>query len=286
MIDKVVLLTGASQGIGLSTAEELGKAGYKVYATCRQPKKAKTLQNLVKNIPNITILKLDVTLKYQVIEVVEYVFKKEKRIDILINNAGFGIYGPSEIHTIKEMKKIFNTNVISVLRMNQAVIPIMRKQLSGRIINIGSISGLFPSKNMALYSASKAALEFVSASDACHLARWNIKVILILPGPVVTNFEQSIALGTHFKKKDEDNPYAAILDENKAAWKKIMENGQPAFVVAHMIKQAIESPNPNFWNPTSQNVQNEIEKHFKEPTGNSRVPQMKMPFPNPLRAKL
>lgn len=95
------------------------------------------------------------------------------------------------------------------MRINQAVVPIMRQQLGGSIINIGSISGAIPSKNMPLYSASKAALESLTASDAHRFARWNIRVSLIQPGPVITNFEPRTLFGSRFSKIE--NPYADII---------------------------------------------------------------------------
>lgn len=267
----IVLITGASHGIGLATTEHLAKAGYKVYATCRDPSKAENLQKLIQKGVNISVLPLDVSLEESVNKAVAVILKNEGTIDVVINNAGFGIYGPSEIHTIEEMQKIFDTNVLGVMRVNKAVVPIMRKQLQGKIINIGSISGAIPSKNMPLYSASKAALESLTASDAHRLARWNIKVSLIQPGPVITNFEPRTLFGSRFSKTD--NPYLDVLSEDREKWKKIMDGGQSTFEIAQVIQTAIESHEPKLWYQTSQAVTEAISKHFKDMTGNSRVPQ-------------
>lgn len=103
----VVLITGASHGIGLATAEHLAKAGYSVYATCRDPAKAESLQNLTKKDLKISILPLDVNSEDSINKAIATIFKNEGAIDVVINNAGFGIYGPSEMHTIEEMRKIF-----------------------------------------------------------------------------------------------------------------------------------------------------------------------------------
>lgn len=267
----IVLITGASHGIGLATTEHLAKAGYKVYATCRDPLTAENLQHLAQQNSNISILSLDVNLDDSVNKAVSAIFKIEGTIDVVVNNAGFGVYGPSEMHTIEEMRKIFDTNVLGAMRINQAVVPIMRKQLHGRIINIGSISGAIPSKNMPLYSASKAALESLTASDAHRFAPWNIKVSLIQPGPVVTNFEPRTHFGSRFSKME--NPYDDTLSEDREKWKKIMDGGQSPFEVAQVIQAAIESPEPKLWYQTSKAVTEAISKHFKDMTGNSRIPQ-------------
>jgi len=266
-----VLLTGASHGIGLATAEHLANAGYNVYATCRDPAKAENLQNLASKGLKITILPLDVNSEESINKAVATILKNEGTIDVVVNNAGFGIYGPSETHTIEEMKRIFDTNVLGVMRVNQAVVPIMRKQLKGRIINIGSISGAIPSKNMPLYSASKAALESLTASDAHRLARWNIKFSLIQAGPVITNFEPRTLFGSRFSKLE--NLYADTLLEDREKWKKVMDEGQSPFEVAETIKLAIESPEPNLWYQTSKAVSEAINKHFRDLTGNGRIPQ-------------
>lgn len=267
----IVLLTGASQGIGLATAEQLGKAGYKVYASCRDPENAEALQELSKKISNIKILALDVNSQESVDQAVTKIMKNDGTIDVLINNAGFGIYGPSEMHTIEEAQKIFNTNFFGVMRVNHTVVPIMRKALKGRIINLGSISGAIPSINMAIYGTSKAALESLSASDAYRYKKWNIKVILIQGGPIVTNFAPTIAFGTRFSKL-EDNPYADVLHQDKAVWKGKMDKGIPASDVAKLIQKVIETPEPDFWYQTSQQVSQDIGRHFKDLTGNIRIP--------------
>lgn len=267
----IVLITGASQGIGFATTELLAKAGYKVYATCRDPAKAEDLQELSQKNLNITILPLDVDLEESVNKAVSTIFKNEGTIDVVINNAGFGIYGPSEMHTIEEMQRILNTNVLGVMRMNQAVIPIMRKQLKGRIINIGSISGAIPSKNMALYAASKSALASLTATDAYRFARWNIKVSLIQPGAVITKFESRTPFGSRFSKME--NPYLDSLPDDREKWKMVMDKGQNPIEVAKIIQTAIESQEPNLWYQTSQAVTDAISKHFKDMTGNSQIPQ-------------
>ncbi len=272
----VVLVTGASHGIGLATAEHLANNGYKVYATCRDPLKADHLQKLSKRIANISILPLDVTSEESVDKAISEIFEKEGTIDVVVNNAGFGIYGPTEVHTIEESHKILDTNFLGVLRVNQAVVPIMREQRRGRIINIGSIAGSVPSKNLAIYSASKAALASITANDAHHLAKWNIKVCLVQAGAVTTSFEFRTPSGSHFPKTK--NPYSEVLAHNRKEWKQKMDGGQPPSEVAKVILKAIQSPEPDLWYQTSEVVENAMSGQYKDLTGKSQIPKSTIPI--------
>jgi short-subunit dehydrogenase len=269
-IEKIILITGATHGIGFAATKYLAEeGGYRIYAGCRDHH-AEALLKLSESSRNVRVLPLDVTSDSSVKDAVAEILKCEKTIDVVINNAGFGIYGPSEIHTIEEIQKIFNTNFVGVIRVNNEVIPIMRKQRKGRIINIGSISGCVPSKNMAIYSAIKAALETLTAADAYALKPFGIKCSLIIPGPVVTNFERRTAFGSRFKLAD--NPYGDNLVDNREKWKKMMEDGQSPLDVARTIQEAMEMHEPKLWYPTSLRVEEHIKRQFTDPTGNRRIP--------------
>lgn len=275
----IVLITGASQGIGLATAELLADSGYKVYATCRDPKRATDLRILGERKSNVTILDLDVTSNDSINYVVTTIFNKQGRIDVVVNNAGFGIYGPTEMHTIKEAESIFNTNILGVMRINHAVVPMMRRQREGCIINIGSLSGAKPSAHLPVYSASKAALEVLTAAEARALEPWNIRVCLIQPGPVRTGFESKTALASRLSIVK--NPYAEVIFRGRENWKQIMDAGQAPSEVAMTIKEAIESPEYHLWYQTSESVREMIGRYFKDLTGNDRIPR-----PPHLQAKL
>lgn len=267
---RVVLVTGASQGIGLATAELLANSGYRVYATCRNPEKAEALKDVSKKIPSLLLAPLDVTSQESVDAAVRSIYEKEGRIDVVINNAGFGIYGPSEMHTIEEAHAIFNTNLFGVKRVNDAVVPLMRKQLKGRIINLGSTSGAMPSKNMPLYSASKAALEILTAADEQRGKKWNISYSLIQAGTVANNFESNTRFASRFKGKE--NPFQNVIMEDRRKWKERMDGGQSSMEVAQVIKAAVEDPQPKLWYQTSRAVEDIVGRHFKDLSGNSRVP--------------
>lgn len=267
----IVLITGSSDGIGLATAEHLAKAGYRVYATCRDPSKAEKLQKVASEISTIQVLPLDVDSGESVKKAVAAIVEKEGRIDVVVNNAGFGIYGPSEMHTIEEVQRIFNTNFFGVIRVNHAVLPIMRKQLKGRIVNLGSIADAVPSKNIPIYSAAKAALAHLTASDASSWAEWNIKAILIQAGPVASSFESRTVYGSRFD--GTENPYGHVVEKNRQGWKRRMDGGQTPKEIAQVIQDAIEDPKPNLWYQTSDEVREAVGKHYKDLTGNIRIPK-------------
>lgn len=258
----VVLITGASKGIGFSTACHLAKSGFRVYAGYRTIK-----PELDKKIENLKFIILDVTEQASVDIAVRRILLETNRIDVLINNAGLGIYGPTELHTIDEIRLVFETNLIGAIRMNQAVIPVMRNQKQGKIINISSVSGLFPSLNLPVYSASKAALEYIGAVDRAELAKWNIRVYMIQPGPVLSQFEDSTPMASRFVI----DRYYPDLFTRRMAWKALMDKGQLAEIVAEQIRLVIVETAP-LWNPTSEEVVEKIKSQYVDPTGMKRVP--------------
>lgn len=267
---RTVLITGASHGIGLATAERLAKNGYKVYAMTRNPSTAMDLQALAINHPCVVIRQLDITDDVSVESAIQKILKEEGSIFAVINNAGFGIFGPTEMHTLEEIQQLFETNFFGAIRMINAVLPSMREKGEGRILNLSSISGVVPSKGMPIYSATKFALEAVSASYAYDLSPWNIKVSLIQPGPVVTNFESSTCYGTRLAK--EENPYLDILPSRRQSWKQVMDSGQAPDEVAAVIQTVLQDPNPNLWVQTSPSVTGIMENHYKDLSGNVRIP--------------
>lgn len=273
---QVVLVTGSSHGIGLATVEHLARAGYRVYATARNPEQATELHQLAAKVNNIFIDHLDVNSDISVKLAVDKIIAKEKKIDVLINNAGNGIYGPAETLTIDEIKQQFDTNVLGVMRVTHAVLPIMRDLRKGRIINISSVSGVVPSRNLPVYSACKAALESLTASYASNLSDFGIKFISIQPGPVVTDFEPRTPYGSRFKANE--NPYLEMVQNNRAAWKRMMDGGQTTAEVAKVIHKALEDKNPDLWYQTDKKVTDLFSLHYKDPTGNTRIPKGNPPI--------
>src|ERR1700729_80616 len=171
---RVVLVTGASSGIGLACATHLAAQGFRVYGTSRRPNAA--LQGAV------TMLAADVTDDRSVEQAVAAVLNREQRLDILVNNAGMGIAGPVEDTSIEQAKSQLEVNFFGAFRVCRAVLPAMRSQRSGYIVNIGSIGGLVAIPYQAMYSASKFALEGFSESLRMEVRPFGIQVVIIEPG--------------------------------------------------------------------------------------------------------
>jgi NAD(P)-dependent dehydrogenase (short-subunit alcohol dehydrogenase family) len=179
----VILITGSSTGIGYAIAEKLARNGHIVYATMRNPHKSSSIQKLLKekNL-QLHVLQLDVLEDDSVDKAITTVLSKEKHIDVLVNNAGIHSWGAVEELPMELFKANMETNYFGALRCIKAVLPSMRKNKSGTIINISSIAGKLYSNFHGAYSPSKAALEALSESLAQEVAPYNIKVFLVEPG--------------------------------------------------------------------------------------------------------
>ena len=200
-MNKVVLITGASSGIGKVTAEFLSHKGFKVYGTCRNPKQKKQ---------PFTLLQLDLNNIDTINLTVETIIEKEGRIDILINNAGSGITGPIEETPTNEMRKAFATNFFGTIDVIKAVLPQMRKQKSGMIINVTSIAGYMGLPFRGIYSASKSALERVTESIRMEVKKFGIEITNIAPG----DFNTNIAAGRYHTPVFEKSPYKKVYQKN------------------------------------------------------------------------
>jgi short-subunit dehydrogenase len=179
----IALVTGASSGIGLATARALRRGGYKVFGTSRKPAREST--------DGITMLVCDVISDDSVKSFVEDVLGLEGRIDLLVNNAGLGMFGGAEESSVAQVQSLFDVNLFGVMRMTNAVLPAMRRSGKGRIINIGSVLGLIPAPYAAHYSAAKHAVEGYSESLDHEVRAFNIRVSVIEPAFVRTVFDQN-----------------------------------------------------------------------------------------------
>ncbi len=184
--DKVAIVTGASTGIGQASAKALHQAGFRVFGTTRR-----AVANVSEGIAMITC---DVTDDTSVKHAVEKVLDTTGRIDVLVNNAGIGLLGGAEESSIEQAQALFDVNLFGVMRATNAVLPAMRNQKAGRIINISSVLGLIPAPFSALYSSTKHALEGYSESLDHEVRSFGIRVCLLEPAYTRTSFEQNIAL--------------------------------------------------------------------------------------------
>jgi len=230
--NKVALVTGASSGIGEATAARLAIAGYKVYGTSRRGAQAGTR--------SFEMLALDVTSDASVEAAVSHVIQVEGRIDLLVNNAGFST-GPAgaEESSIEQARAIFDTNFFGIVRMTRAVVPHMRRQGSGRIINIGSVLGFLPAPYMALYAASKHAIEGYSESLDHELRSRGIRVSVIEPAFTKTAFDTN-SLEADSKLDEYREVRAAVVKRVRT----LMEAGDQPAVVADVVLQAAAAVHP------------------------------------------
>lgn len=216
--NNVALVTGSSTGIGYETSLALARNGFYTYATMRDITKSDAINKIAdqENLP-LEILRLDVDNEDSVRETVRRLTDKMKKIDILVNNAGYGLFGALEDISMEEIKRQFETNFFGAVRTIKEVLPTMRKQRSGIIVNITSIAGVVGVPGECIYSSSKFALEGLSESISYELQPYGIKVILIEPGVINTNFVPNIKHPDNVKEmsketlvKKEDWPESGI----------------------------------------------------------------------------
>jgi len=232
MQNKTALVTGASSGIGEATAERLARAGYKVYGTSRRA--AKLSQR------SFELLALDVTSDESVEATVREVLRLEGRIDLLVNNAGFGIAPASaEESSIEQARSIFETNFFGLVRMTRAVVPHMRRQRAGRIINIGSVLGFLPAPYAALYAATKHAVEGYSESLDHELRTRGIRVSVIEPAYTKTQF------GANFLEPDSKlDEYREIRASVSKTLTEVLAAADDPGVVADVVLEAASAARP------------------------------------------
>lgn len=194
---KVAVVTGSSTGIGYETSLALANNGYFTYATVRDIQKSKELERIthVKNIP-LKIIEMNVDNDNSVKDTIEKITSEYGRIDILVNNAGYGLFGALEDLEMNEIKKQFETNVFGIMRVIKNVLPAMRLQRTGIIVNISSISGLAGIPSQSAYAGTKFAVEGLSESLSYELEPFGIKIVLVEPGVINTEFVQDLVVPT------------------------------------------------------------------------------------------
>lgn len=236
-MNKVVLITGASSGIGKSVALYLQEKGYIVYGTSRDPK----------NYPKspITLVPLDVRNLQQIQQCISYVKEMEGKIDVLINNAGVGITGPLEEIPMDAIKNQMETNLYGPIAMMQEVLPTMREQKSGLIINITSIAGYMGLPYRAPYSASKGALELISEGIRMEVAEFGIKVCTVAPGDFATN----IAAGRFHAPLKEDSPYYSTYQNQLKQMNDHVAEGSDPMLLAKKVEKIIRNNQPKVHYP-------------------------------------
>jgi NAD(P)-dependent dehydrogenase (short-subunit alcohol dehydrogenase family) len=226
----VVLVTGASRGIGKAIAQKFVQAGYQVFGTTRQASPVGTPDR---------VLRLDVQDEESVEKCVNAILEQTGRIDFLINNAGISIYGAIEEVSLAQIKAVFETNFFGVVRMTQAVLPTMRRQASGRVINIGSLAGFVPMPYQAAYAASKHALAGWTETLDLEVRRFGIRAILIQPGFIRTDIDRNSTSGALLKDIYGDER-SRVIEKVRVS----VESGDDPATVANAVLQAATKREP------------------------------------------
>ncbi len=241
---RTVLVTGCSSGIGLATCHVLSRNNFMTYGTVRNLSKAKKIQDLM-NRENLSlkILRLDVNDNQSIKLAIKKILNDTGRIDVLINNAGYGMFGPIEEITIQEIKKQFETNFFGAIRLIKAIVPIMRKQGNGTIVNISSMVGRFAVPLNSAYVSSKFAVEGLSESISFELEEFGIRVIVIEPGVVKSDFFHNVKV----KGMNLESPYHELMERRVNFLDKAMKNSlTSSYDVAGTILDALNSKDPKF----------------------------------------
>jgi len=256
--NKTALVTGCSSGIGYSTCLLLARNNFKVYGTVRNLSKAKKIQEVIdkEKIP-LKIILLDVNDSESIQNAIRDILYDSRKIDVLINNAGYGMFGPIEDITTEDVKLQFETNFFGVIRLIKEIVPIMRKQGNGTIVNISSMVGRFGVPLNAAYVSSKFALEGLSESISYELAEFGIKIIVIEPGVVQTNFFNNLKING----LDTSSPYYELMKKRVSFLKIAMKNSPTSSSqVANTILDALNSKRPEFRYVIGMDAKNSIQK--------------------------
>lgn len=236
MNEKVVLITGASSGIGKQCAHYLSEKGYKVYGTSR-----KAVYPPKKTSDDITLINMDVTDEASIKKAIQFIYEKEKRIDVLINNAGWGISGAIEETTIADAQDLFNTNFFGIMRTIHNILPIMREQQSGSIINISSIGGVMGLPFQGLYSATKFAVEGLTEALRMEVKPFGISVVLVEPGDFKTSFTGQRKKSSSLNK---DSVYQKRAEQAMQVVEHDEQHGSSPLKIAVLIDKIISTSNP------------------------------------------
>ncbi|DAB27350.1 MAG TPA: short-chain dehydrogenase/reductase [Sulfurimonas sp. UBA10385] len=235
-MSNIVLITGASSGMGRASANYLSTKGFIVYAATRDVENFKDIEN-----KNIIPIELDLRNQKSIKKAVEFIKQRHNKIDVLVNNAGYGLVSTVEDVEENEMYEQFNINVFGILRLCKEVIPIMREQKSGIIINISSFLGKIGLPLLTLYNSSKYAVEGITDSLRYELKDFNIRVHSVMPGFFDTKFARE-NLVTNKKTFDKDSLYSHLVSNLAPIIVEQINNGNSADEVANMILEIIQNP--------------------------------------------
>lgn len=244
---KVAVVTGSSSGIGYETALSLARNGFYTYATMRNLNKSKEIIENARNagLP-LKVLELDVASDDSVFKSIANIYGERGRIDVIVNNAGYALVGTVEDLSMEELRGQFETNFFGAVRVIKAVLPQMRKQRSGTIVNITSMGGRIAIPLDPAYHATKFALEGLSESMQYETSPFGIRIIVIEPGVVSSNFYSGLKMAKMSVDQSNPSPYSQMLQGIEKAAGQMLKYAIPPAEVAKVIVNAVSSENPDF----------------------------------------
>ena len=241
-MEKIAVITGSSSGIGLETVLALAREGYYTYATMRDITKSDKIKEIKqKENLKIDVLELDVDNENSAKTAIRQILDQKQRIDVLVNNAGWALWGCVEDVSINEFKAQFDTNFFSIIRLIQEVLPTIRKQGSGTIVNVSSVVGRIGFPASPAYISSKFALEGLSESLRFELAPFGVNVVIIEPGVIKTNFMKNMKMA---EKSESDTVYRDITVKVVSGVKMMAEMGTHPKEVADTIVKTTKDEKP------------------------------------------
>lgn len=236
-------MTGSSSGIGFETSVLLARNGFHTYAALRNLAKSQGLNDLAKKDGlAIQVIELDVNNDKSVKDAINRVLSENKRIDVVVNNAGYALVGAFEDIFMDEIKAQFETNFFGAIRIIHAILPTMRSQRMGRIVNIPSMGGRIAIPLDSAYHGAKFALEGLSESLQYEVEQFGIKIIIIEPGAIKSNFFNNLKMAS--KTQKPDSPYSRIMQKLNAAFSSMLESAASPVEVAKVILTAVTSEDP------------------------------------------
>ena len=251
---KTIFITGASSGSGKEAAKLFQQSGWNIIATMRDPDKEQDLKQLT----NVVVARLDVTDSTTIEAAVATVISKFDQIDVLLNNAGFGVYGPLEATPVEKIRQQFETNVIGLLQTTKVLIPLFRRQRSGMILNVSSIGGVITFPLGTLYHGSKFAVEGLSEALSFEMREIGVTVKLIEPGDTLTDFKIELM-------NDESLPeYRNTIRKLSEGYTPIKAQGSPASEIAKVIYEAATDGKDQLRYPAGQDAITKVAKRKRE----------------------
>jgi len=253
---QVAVVTGSSTGIGLETSLVLAKEGFSTYATMRNlDKSADITSKAAKEDLPLTVLQMNVDDDKSVNDTIEKIINDKGRIDVVVNNAGYALVGAFEETSMLDGRAQMETNFFGTVRVIKAVLPIMRNQRRGIMVNVTSMGGRVAIPFDSFYHASKFALEALSESLQYEIEPFGVKVVLIEPGAVKSDFWKNLKLTRNI----EDSPYRPVIQKLTESFEKMTQNAIPPEQVARIILKAVISDNPDFRNIVGEDAKSILE---------------------------